>query len=132
MSHNRLMSECWWPQGFPALSNHEFTFPSMELERELAPGPGRRWAANFIYRPGVCKQEYGIIASRKTLSVERGEQALFDDIRYFFYITNRMDLEAEIVLLANQRCNQENLIAQLKSGVQAISMPVDDQTSNWA
>jgi len=88
--------------------------------------------AEFLYRPGACKQEYRIIALRKNLSVERGEQALFDDIRYFFYITNRMDPEAEIVLLANQRCNQENLIAQLKSGVQAMSMPVDDQTSNWA
>ena len=88
--------------------------------------------AEFLYRPGACKQDYRIIALRKNLSVERGEQALFDDIRYFFYITNRMDPAAEIVLLANQRCNQENLIAQLKSGVQAMNMPVDDQTSNWA
>ena len=88
--------------------------------------------AEFVYRPGACKQDYRIVALRKNLSVERGEQALFDDIRYFFYITNRMDEAAEIVLLANQRCNQENLIAQLKNGVQAMSMPVDDQTSNWA
>jgi len=88
--------------------------------------------AEFLYRPGACKREYRIIALRKNLSVERGEQVLFDDVRYFFYITNRMDPEAEMVLLANQRCNQENLIAQLKSGVQAMSMPVDDQTSNWA
>jgi hypothetical protein len=51
----------------------------------------------------------------------------------FFYITNRMeDGAADIVLLANQRCNQENLIAQLKGGVPALSMPVDDQVSNWA
>ena len=33
---------------------------------------------------------------------------------------------------ANQRCNQENLIEQLKNGVQALRMPVGDQTSNWA
>jgi len=88
--------------------------------------------AEFIYRPGACKQDYRIVALRKNLSVERGERALFDDIRYFFYITNRMDDAAEIVLLANQRCNQENLIEQLKNGVQAMRMPVDDQTSNWA
>ena len=44
-----------------------------------------------------------------------------------------MDDDAEgIVLLANQRCNQENLIDQLKNGVQAMRMPVADQTSNWA
>lgn len=88
--------------------------------------------AEFVYRPGACEQDYRIVALRKNLSVERGEQVLFDDIRYFFYITNRTDEAAEIVLLANQRCNQENLIAQLKSGVQAMNMPVNDQTSNWA
>ena len=33
---------------------------------------------------------------------------------------------------ANGRCNQENLIQQLKSGVRALSAPVDNLTSNWA
>lgn len=33
---------------------------------------------------------------------------------------------------ANERCNQENLIEQLKNGVQALRMPVDDLVSNWA
>lgn len=88
--------------------------------------------AEFQYRPTACKQDYRIVALRKNLTVARGEEALFDDIRYFFYITNRMDDVAEIVLLANQRCNQENLIDQLKNGVQAMSMPVADQNSNWA
>jgi len=88
--------------------------------------------AEFKYRPGACKQDYRIVALRKNLTVARGEQALFDDIRYFFYITNRKDTAEEIVLLGNQRCNQENLIEQLKNGVQAMRMPVDDQTSNWA
>jgi len=88
--------------------------------------------AEFMYRPGACNQAYRIVALRKNLSVARGQQVLFDDIRYFFYITNRMDDATEIVLLANQRCNQENLIEQLKNGVQAMRMPVDDQNSNWA
>jgi len=34
--------------------------------------------------------------------------------------------------LANDRCDQENLIQQLKSGVQAMKMPVDNLVSNWA
>jgi hypothetical protein len=84
--------------------------------------------AEFLYRPTACKQDYRIIALRKNLTVARGEQVLFDDIRYFFYITNRMEDVAEIVFLANRRCNQENLIDQLKNGVQAMRMPVDDQT----
>ena len=70
---------------------------------------------------------------RKNLTVEKGEQALFDDIRYFFYITNdRTSSRAEIVRQANNRCNQENLIAQLKTGVNAMKLPVDNLVSNWA
>jgi len=36
------------------------------------------------------------------------------------------------VFLANDRCNQENLIAQLKNGVHALRMPVNTLVSNWA
>jgi hypothetical protein len=89
--------------------------------------------AEFAYRPTACNQDYRVVVVRKNLTVERGELALFDDVRYSFHITNCMAEEAaEIVLLANDRCNQENLIAQLKGGVQAMRMPVDDQNSNWA
>jgi hypothetical protein len=89
--------------------------------------------AEFEYRPTKCHQTYRIVVLRKNLSVERGEQVLFDDVRYFFYITNDRTLSAaEIVRLANERCNQENLIEQLKNGVQAMRMPVDNLVSNWA
>ena len=38
----------------------------------------------------------------------------------------------EIVFFANDRCNQENVIGQLKSGVNALRMPSDGLLSNWA
>ncbi len=89
--------------------------------------------AEFEYRPGKCKKTYRMVVVRKNLSVERGEQVLFDDIRYFFYITTRRDLSAsEVVRLANERCDQENVIEQLKNGVNAMRMPVDNLESNWA
>ena len=89
--------------------------------------------AEFAYRPTACKQTYRMIALRKNLSVEKGEWVLFDEIRWFFYITNDWKKPAcEIVLEANGRCNQENLISQLKSGVKALDMPVDNLVSNWA
>ena len=70
---------------------------------------------------------------RKNISVQKGEQVLFDEISYLFYITNRVDYTGEqIVSLANGRCNQENVIEQLKNGVNAMRMPVDDLFSNWA
>ena len=89
--------------------------------------------AEFEYQPTACQKAYRVVVVRKNLSVEKGEKKLFDEVRYFFYITNLTDLPAgEIVLLANERCAQENLIQQLKSGVQAMKMPVDNLVSNWA
>jgi hypothetical protein len=89
--------------------------------------------AEFPYQPTACKRAYRVVVLRKNLSVERGERVLFDDVRYFFYITNLQDRTAEeIVFFANDRCNQENLIEQLKNGVHALRMPVDDLVSNWA
>jgi hypothetical protein len=89
--------------------------------------------AEFAYRPTACQRTYRIVVVRKNLSVERGERRLFDDLRYFFYITNDRRQSAEaIVLSANQRCNQENLNEQLRNGVRALRMPVDNLLSNWA
>lgn len=89
--------------------------------------------AEFEYQPGKCQKSYRMVVLRKNLSIERGEKVLFDEIRYFFYISNRRDLTCdEVVHDANQRCNQENVIEQLKNGVNAMRMPVDDLNSNWA
>ena len=88
--------------------------------------------AEFDYRPGACDRDYRVVVVRKNLSVEKGELALFDDIRYFFYITNLPESQEQIVFRANERCDQENLIAQLKNGVKALRMPVGDLNSNWA
>lgn len=89
--------------------------------------------AEFDYQPGKCQKSYRMVVLRKNLSIERGEKVLFDEIRYFFYITNRRDLAwYEVVQDANERCNQENVIEQLKNGVNAMRIPVNDLNSNWA
>jgi hypothetical protein len=89
--------------------------------------------AEFDYRPTYCRKTYRMIVVRKNLTVEKGESRLFDDIRYFFYITNdREKTPQEITLFANDRCNQENVIGQLKSGVNALRMLSDGLVSNWA
>ena len=89
--------------------------------------------AEFNYQPGKCKRSYRVVALRKNISKMKGEQVLFDDIRYFFYITTRTDLSpAEVVRCANERCDQENVIEQLKNGVNALRVPLYDLVSNWA
>ncbi len=94
---------------------------------------GSEDVAAFDYCPTLCQKTYRIVVVRKNLSMERGEQMLFDDVRYFFYITNDRAMSAsEVVFCANDRCDQENLIAQLKNGVHALHAPVDNLLSNWA
>lgn len=89
--------------------------------------------SDMTYEPHHCGRKHRLVIVRKNISVQRGEQVLFDDVRYFFYLTNRWDLSMEtIVSLANGRCDQENVIEQLKNGVNAMRMPVDDLVSNWA
>ena len=89
--------------------------------------------AEFDYRPVACRKTYRMVVVKKYLDVTEGQSLLFYDYRYFFYLTNdRQQSATEIVLEANDRCDQENLHAQLKGGVRALQAPVDNLVSNWA
>jgi hypothetical protein len=89
--------------------------------------------AEFDYQPAKCRKSYRMVVVRKNLSVEKGERRLFDEVRFFFYITNEREMTStEGVFFANDRCNQENVIGQLKNGVNALRMPSDGLISNWA
>jgi len=89
--------------------------------------------AEFDYQPSACQKRYRMIVLRKRVGVDKGQIRLFEEYRYFFYITNDRKMTGEeVVFSANDRCDQENLIAQLKSGVRALTAPVDDLISNWA
>jgi hypothetical protein len=87
----------------------------------------------FDYQPTKCKKTYRVVAVRKNLSRQKGEQVLFDEIRYHFYITNDFTLTPEqVVAEAMDRCNQENLIDQLKNGVRCLHAPANNLNANWA
>src|SRR5260370_25092506 len=74
-----------------------------------------------------------MVVVRKNISVAKGEKVLFDEIVYFFYLTNDWLAENhDIVLRANGRCQQENVLAQLHGGVRALTAPVDNLVSNGA
>ena len=89
--------------------------------------------AEFNYRPFACTRDYRMIVIRKNISQEKGDKVLFDQIRYFFYISNDDGkTSTEVVFDCNDRCNQENQIAQLSGGVGALQAPVDNLVSNWA
>lgn len=91
--------------------------------------------AEWGHKPYRARGTYRMIALRKTIKVLKGQARLEDEVRYFFYITN-LDAEAataeDVVRLANGRCNQENLIEQLKNGVGATRLPSISFYGNWA
>ena len=92
------------------------------------------WVAEFAYRPVACNKDFRLIVVCKDLQIENDPQGvLFEDYRYFLYLTNDWDLPAEqIVLSANGRCHQENIIEQGKNGVRCFHAPLDNLMSNWA
>ena len=94
----------------------------------------REDVCEFTYRPGACKKDYRVIALRKDLSVERGDNVLFHEYRWFFYITNLPTTTNadDVVMQARQRCDEENLISQLKGQVRALHAPVNTLMANWA
>ena len=94
----------------------------------------QEFVAEFDYQPTACRHTYRMVVLRKEVRVSQGQQKLFDDSPYFFYITNITQTVASppaVVGESNQRCDQENILAQLK-GMGALSAPLGDLTSNWA
>ena len=93
----------------------------------------REDVAEVSYRPTACQESYRLIIVRQTIAVEKGQARLFDEIRWRFDLTNdRQGTRRELVFKANDRCDQENLIAQLKGGAHALRAAVDNLVSNWA
>jgi hypothetical protein len=113
------------PEGFRAEIARERGFETIHLLQEMV--------AEFEYQPLACKKSYRMIVVRKRVGIDKGQLRLLEEYRYFFYIANDRTITAqEIVFSANDRCDQENLIAKLKGGVRALTAPVDDLVSNWA
>lgn len=91
--------------------------------------------AEIDYWPSRAQRGYRMIVLRKSTAVKQGQLRLCDEMRYLFYVTNvapsRLTAEA-VIAQANARCDQENVIEQLKNGVRAMRMPSDSLVSNWA
>jgi hypothetical protein len=91
------------------------------------------WVTEVSYRPTDCQKTYRLVIVRKELEVTK-QGRLFDDCVYFFYLTNESSRElssSEVVYASNDRCDQENVLAQLNQ-CRALHAPVDNLESNWA
>lgn len=91
--------------------------------------------AEIPYKPARADEMYRMIIIRKHINVEKGQQKLESELRYFFYVTNIPEAilsKDEVVFESNARCHQENLIEQLKNGVRAMRVPSKNFVANWA
>ena len=116
---HRLRPIRWTEQSKPMFAAQNIQYEAADRVRGLAPG-------------GI-----GAMANLEELAEKQPKTALQPlvrppkyEVRWFFWISNDAKKPAaQIVLEANSRCNQENLIAQLKSGCKALAMP---EKGRWA
>lgn len=104
----------------------------------------REWVAEFDYHLpresrwnhlGLAGQRYRIVVRRQHVEVSQGQEHLYDDYRYYFIITNiprRRMTAAAVLRFAYGRCDQENIIEQLKNGIAALRMPTGELRANHA
>ena len=93
----------------------------------------KQWIAEIPYQPDRSDRPYRLIARYQEIEeYEQGE--LFQLTRFRFILSNLPPSvsAAEVMDLTYQRCDQENLIEQLQSGVAAMRMPTGGMLSNAA
>jgi len=89
--------------------------------------------AEFEHRPNRARRSYRIVVLRKRIHEEQHQRSLGINVRYFFFVTNDRDMtQDEVVAEAHDRCDQENIIQQLKGGVRALHAPLNNLEANWA
>jgi hypothetical protein len=94
----------------------------------------RQWVAEIPWTPPGSEKTYRMILRRQRIEQSEGQKYLFDFYRYRYVVTNLpASWSAEEVIDATyQRCDQENVIEQMGSGVALWRMPVAEFDGNSA
>lgn len=138
-----LDERCWRPfRGTEETSTHERKTRrrGRNLRRLRARRRGKRdlklekqWLAEIDYTPARSNKAYRLIIRKQRIEeCEQGE--LFELWRYRYVLTNlpRSVFTEEVVRQTYRRCDQENVIEQLQSGVAALRMPTGGFLANYA
>jgi hypothetical protein len=105
---------------------------ALELEKRDLQLQGQ-WVAEIPYQMARSRHRYRLIIRRQRIMETDRQGLLFELWRYRFALTNLEAMSASEVLdLTYQRCDQENVIEQLQSGVAAMRMPTGDLLANGA
>lgn len=94
----------------------------------------RQWAAEVPYRYGRSEKIYRLIIRRQLIEHRKGQQFLFSEYRYRYVVTNlpHQYSTQEVIDHTYQRCDQENTIEQMKSGIAVWRLPVAEFAGNSA
>jgi hypothetical protein len=93
----------------------------------------KQWIAEIAYTPTRSQVQYRLIIRRQRIE-ESYQGELYEFWRYRYVLTNlpKSYSTHEVVKLTYGRCDQENVIEQLQSGVAAMRMPTGTLLANGA
>ena len=93
----------------------------------------KQWIAELPYQPERSDRPYRLIARYQEIEEhEQGHLFMFTRFRYVLSNLPPSVSAEEVMDLTYQRCDQENLIEQLQSGVAGMRMPTGGMLSNAA
>jgi hypothetical protein len=93
----------------------------------------KQWIAEVVQTDADGKP-YRLVIRRQLIEHREGQRSLFEEYRYRYIVTSlpASISTQEVIDLTYERCDQENMIAQLGSGLAAWRMPVAEFDGNSA
>jgi hypothetical protein len=94
----------------------------------------RQWVAEVPYTQPGCDKTYRLVIRRRLIEHHKGQQHLFDEYEHRYISTNAPSswTARDVVDATYERCDQENVIEQMGSGLAAWRMPVGEFAGNCA
>jgi hypothetical protein len=94
----------------------------------------RQWVAGIPWTPKDSEKTYRMILRRQLIEERDGQGHLFEFYRYRYVVTNLPTSwsPVEVIDATYQRCDQENVIEQMGSGIALWRMPVAEFEGNSA
>lgn len=94
----------------------------------------RQWVAEIPWTPVDSEKTYRMVLRRQVIEERDGQGHLFEFYRYRYVVTNLPASwsAVEVIDATYQRCDQENTIEQMGSGVALWRMPVAELDGNSA
>ena len=94
----------------------------------------RQWKAEVPWTPPGSQHAYRLVIRRQLIEHNKGQTCLFQEYRYRYVVTNLPATvsTSRVIDLTYERCDQENIIEQMGSGLAAWRMPVGQFAGNSA